>query len=104
MQQYEDLERRNKENWDTILRYIAISEGIHEAGQKMNIKATQQIMADHTGYVCSHHNNMKLGTLWSITARLKNMDVFRAEGNPCRTRYREDPRLKRVVRKHKRLG
>jgi predicted choloylglycine hydrolase len=104
MLQYEDLERRNKENWDTTLRYTAISEGIHRAGQKMNIKAAQQIMTDHTGYVCSHQNNIKLGTLWSITASLKNLDVFRAEGNPCRTEYKEDPRLKKAIQKHKNAG
>ena len=102
MQQYEDLERRNRENWDTIPRYNAISEGLRRAGTKMNFEGAQRIMSDHTGYVCSHKNNIKLGTLWSITASLKNLDVFRAEGNPCRTKYREDPRLKRAAEKQKR--
>jgi predicted choloylglycine hydrolase len=101
MQQYEDLERRNRENWDTIQRYDAISEGLRKAGSKLNLEAAQKIMSDHTGYVCSHQNNMKLGTLWSITASLKNLDVFRAEGNPCQTKYKEDPRLKRAVQKEK---
>jgi len=101
MQQYEDLERRKAENWDTIPRYIAISEGIRKAGRKMNVEAAQRIMSDHTGYVCSHQNRIKLGTLWSITAGLKNLDVFRAEGNPCRTKYKEDPRLKEAAQKRK---
>jgi predicted choloylglycine hydrolase len=99
MQQYEDLERRRIENWDTIPRYEAISEGIRKAGQKMNVKVAQQIMSDHTGYVCSHQKKIKLGTLWSIAASLKNLDVFRAEGNPCRTKYKEDRRLKNAIHK-----
>jgi hypothetical protein len=97
MQLYEDLERRKIENWDTIPRYNAISEGLRRAGRKMNMAAAQQIMSDHTGYVCSHQSKIKLGTLWSITAGLKNLDVFRAEGNPCRTKYKEDRRLKSAV-------
>lgn len=101
MQQFEDLERRKIENWDTIPRYNAISEGIRKAGRKMNVEAAQLIMSDHTGYVCSHQNRIKLGTLWSITAGLKNLDVFRAEGNPCRTKYKEDPRLRRAAQKRK---
>jgi predicted choloylglycine hydrolase len=101
MQQYEDLERRNREDWDTIPRYTAISEGIRRAGRKMNIEAAQQIMSDHEGYVCSHQNNIKLGTLWSITAGLRNLDVFRAEGNPCRTTYKQDKRLRKAVQKQK---
>lgn len=67
----------------------------------MNLKAAQRIMSDHTGYVCSHQNKIKLGTLWSITASLRDLDVFRAEGNPCRTKYKEDQRLKRVVHRKK---
>ncbi len=102
MQQYEDLERRSRENWDTIPRYDAISEGVRRAGSKMNFEKAQRIMSDHTGWVCSHQDNKKLGTLWSITAGLKNLEVFRAEGNPCRTKYREDPRLKREAQKQKR--
>ena len=35
MQQYEDLERRKIENWDTIPRYLAISENIRKEGRKM---------------------------------------------------------------------
>jgi len=101
MQQYEDLDRRKMENWDTIPRYDAISEGIRKTGRKMNVEAAQRIMSDHTGYVCSHQNKIKLGTLWSITAGLKNLDVFRAEGNPCRNKYKKDQRLKKAVHRKK---
>lgn len=97
MQEYEDLERRKIENWDTIHRYNAISEGLQKAGRKINSEAAQRIMSDHNGYVCSHQNKIKLGTLWSIVASLKNLSVFRAEGNPCRAKYNEDQRLKRAV-------
>jgi predicted choloylglycine hydrolase len=99
MQQYENQERQKIENWDTIPRYNAISEGLRRAGRKMNMAAAQRIMSDHTGYVCSHQNKIKLGTLWSVTASLKNLDVFRAEGNPCRTKYKEDRRLKGAVQR-----
>jgi predicted choloylglycine hydrolase len=104
MQQYEDLERRKIENWDTIPRYLAISESIRKEGRKMSLEAAQRIMSDHTGYVCSHQDKIKLGTLWSITAGLKNLDVFRAEGNPCRTKYKEDQRLKREIHRKKRAN
>jgi len=104
MQQYEDLERRKIENWDTIPRYTAISEGMKKAGRKMNLEVAQRIMSDHTGYVCSHQNKIKLGTLWSIVANLKNLDVLRAEGNPCRTKYKADQRLKRSIHKNSNIG
>jgi hypothetical protein len=70
----------------------------------MSLEAAQRIMSDHTGYVCSHQDKIMLGTLWSITAGLKNLDVFRAEGNPCRTKYKEDQRLKREIHRKKRAN
>jgi predicted choloylglycine hydrolase len=104
MQQYEDLERRKTENWDTIPRYDAIAEGIRNAGRNMSLEVAQQIMSDHKGYVCSHQNKIELGTLWSVVASLKNLNVFRAEGNPCRTKYREDQRLKITVAKKRAMS
>jgi len=101
MQKYEDLERRKTENWDTISRYKAISERLSKTRREMNVEAAQQILSDHTGYVCSHQDNIELGTLWSIAASLRNLEVCRAEGNPCRTRYREDLRLRRAVQKQR---
>jgi predicted choloylglycine hydrolase len=97
MQRYEDLERRKKENWDTLQRYQALFEGLRLTKGKMNVDRAQKLLSDHTGHVCSHQKNM--GTLWSMTAELKNLRVFRAEGNPCRTEYKEDKRLRRAVQK-----
>jgi hypothetical protein len=51
--------------------------------------------------VCSHQKNIHLGTLWSVIATLKNLRIFRAEGHPCRARYKEDNRLDKAL--HKKL-
>jgi predicted choloylglycine hydrolase len=102
MQQYEDLGRRKTDNWDTIPRYSTISEDLRKTGSKANVEAGQLIMSDHKGYVCSHQN--KMGTLWSVVADLKNLKIFRAEGNPCRTKYRKDQRLERAVYKKRKAS
>jgi hypothetical protein len=103
MQRYENLTLRERENSDTIPRYKAISEALLKTGKNMNIEAAQRILSDHTGYVCSHKSN-EMGTLWSVAADVGNFDVFTAEGNPCRTRYKEDLRLKRAIQKHESTG
>jgi len=80
MQEMEDLEDRAKSQWDTIPRYTTISKTLRERNSRLSIRGAQKILAAHDGYVCSHQENIKLGTLWSIVASLKEPRVFRAEG------------------------
>jgi predicted choloylglycine hydrolase len=100
MQEMEDLSERNRSNWDSIPRYTTILESIKQRKGKIDLKSAQRILANHSGYVCSHQEKIKLGTIWSITATLKELKIFRAEGHPCKTKYKQDPRLNRALQKH----
>jgi len=97
MQEVEDLEHRKSSEWDSLPRYATISSMLREHRNKADAKLAQEILADHSGYVCSHQEKMKLGTLWSVAATLKEPKVFRAEGQPCRTKYKEDKRLGKAI-------
>lgn len=98
MQEMENLEERSKSNWDTIPRYTTIYNMLKEKAGRIDVKGAQKILANHSGYVCSHQEKIKLGTLWSIVATLKKPQIYRAEGHPCRTKYVQDPRLSKALR------
>jgi len=99
MQDMEDLKSRDGANWDTLVRYSTVQEILKEHNSKIDLRLAQQILSNHSGYVCSHQRKIKLGTIWSITAILKELQIFRAEGHPCRTRYKQDFRLTRAIKK-----
>jgi predicted choloylglycine hydrolase len=101
MQEVEDLEERAKCNWDTLPRYTTIRTMLKEHGGKIDVKAAQRILANHSGYVCSHQKKIKLGTIWSTVTTLEELQVFRAEGHPCKTKYKQDMRLSKAL--HRRL-
>jgi predicted choloylglycine hydrolase len=101
MQGMEDLEARSTTNWDTLPRYSTISDALKHYGRTVNVENAQKILANHDGYVCSHQEKIKLGTLWSIVAALKKPRIFRAEGQPCRTRFREDLRLAKAIQRRR---
>ena len=101
MQDMEDQAERSKSNWDSLPRYATISEMLKQLGSKVNVKTAEKILSNHNGYVCSHQNKIKLGTIWSIIASLRQSQIFRAEGHPCRTKYKQDLRLNRAVQKHR---
>jgi predicted choloylglycine hydrolase len=99
MQEMEDLSERNRSNWDSIPRYTTIYETIKQQNGKIGLEGAQRILANHSGYVCSHQEKIKLGTIWSVTATLKELKIFRAEGHPCKTKYKQDMRLNKVLQK-----
>jgi predicted choloylglycine hydrolase len=99
MQDMEDLKSRSGSNWDTLARYSTIHGILKEHNGKIDLKLAQKILSNHGGYVCSHQRKIKLGTIWSITATLKELQIFRAEGHPCRTRYKQDGRLNKAIQK-----
>jgi hypothetical protein len=102
MQDVEDQKERSASNWDTIPRYTTIRNALKHQKGKINIENAKEILANHSGYVCSHQEKIKLGTIWSIIVTLKQPQVFRAEGHPCRTKYRQDLRLNKAIQSRQR--
>jgi predicted choloylglycine hydrolase len=87
---------------DSRTRYDTIVKTLTNRTGKLNEELVKSILSDHTGLVCSHRENIKLGTLWSIVANLKKLRILRAEGHPCRTEYKQDSRLNTAIRMRQR--
>jgi predicted choloylglycine hydrolase len=99
MQEMEDLKERSGCNWDSLARCSTISAMLKERSREVDIKHAQKILANHSGYVCSHQNKIMLGTIWSVTASLGQLQIFRAEGHPCKTKYKQDLRLNKALQR-----
>ena len=72
-----------------------------ENKEQMNEAKAQNIMSDTKGYVCLHLKEQKFATLYSLVLNLNQLDILRAEGQPNRTKYKADNRLKDELRKVK---
>jgi len=94
-----EMENQKERPWDSETRYKTIYGMLKEQRGKIDVEGAQKILSNHSGYVCSHQKKIQLGTLWSVVATLKQPKVFRAEGHPCRARYREDMRLNEAIRR-----
>jgi predicted choloylglycine hydrolase len=94
-----DVEDRKERPPDSELRYRTIRKALEENLGKIDIKTAQRILSDHNGNVCSHIDEIQLGTLWSLVAGLKQLKIYLAEGHPCRVKYREDTRLIKALKR-----
>ena len=91
MKQFEDLAKRDP---DSELRYSTILRSLREVRGRVTESVAKRILSNHEGRVCSHLDYIQLGTLWSQISDLKGLSVLRAEGQPCKTKYRADKRLR----------
>ena len=83
---------------DSRTRYNTIVKSLKNRTGKLSEETLKSILSDHTGLVCSHRDNIKLGTLWSVIANLNELRIIRAEGHPCRAKYKLDTRLNKAIR------
>jgi predicted choloylglycine hydrolase len=90
MKTYEDAAKKDP---DSEMRYNAILASIREVHGHVTEGIAKRILSSHEGRVCAHLDYIKLGTLWSEIIDLKRLAVLRAEGPPCKTKYRSDKRL-----------
>ena len=97
-----NMEKQKERCWDSMPRYTTIYNALEQQSGKIDIKTAQKILSNHSGYVCSHQRNIKLGTLWSIIATLKKPQILRAEGHPCRAKYKPDTRLNKAIQMRQR--
>lgn len=86
---------------DSRIRYNTIVRMLKNRSGELNEELLKLILSDHRGLVCSHRESIKLGTLWSIIANLTDLRILRAEGHPCRAKYREDNRLKKALERRR---
>ncbi len=53
------------------------------------------------GFVCQYSKKLKFDTLWSSIYDVNNLKIYRAEGNPSKTKFKEDTRLNWGINKSK---
>lgn len=96
---HSDMAEFNLDIPNSRIRYGYIDKVLREHRGKVDESLLMAILSSHEGQVCAHIEDEKLGTLWSVIANLKTLQMFRAEGHPCRAEYRIDSRLNKAIRK-----
>jgi predicted choloylglycine hydrolase len=83
---------------DSRIRYNTVVDRLRSR-TRLDYGFIKSILSDHKGLVCSHRDDIGLGTLWSTVTHLNTLRLWRAEGHPCVDPYIEDERLISAVKK-----
>jgi len=100
----QDMENQRERPSDSAQRHVTIYEKLQQFNGKVTARYAQRILSNHDGLVCSHIEEIKFGTLWSVVATLNKPSIYIAEGHPCRTKYKLDTRLNKFLQKSLKLS
>lgn len=60
------------------------------------IEFAQAILSGKHGFMCQYDKALHFETIWSSVFDVSNGKIFRAEGNPSRTKFKEDIRAQKL--------
>lgn len=80
-------------------RYATVQNALLEKQTYKDEIYAQDILSGKKGFICQYDKKLKFDTIWSVVYNLNDLQVFCAEGNPSKTKYKEDTRLTWGLRK-----
>lgn len=81
-----------EDNWyKTNDRYNSCINSLQEKGKGLDFAF--DLASGKKGFVCQYDKKLNFDTLWSSIYDTTKLKIYRAEGNPLKTNYKEDFRL-----------
>ena len=82
------------DNWQAETRYQTLKNALERKRGQIGIQSAQELLAGKDGFLCQYDRSTGKDTVWSVIYDLKNVAIYRAEGNPCRCNFKKDARFR----------
>ncbi|MFO8165296.1 MAG: carcinine hydrolase/isopenicillin-N N-acyltransferase family protein, partial [Desulfatiglandales bacterium] len=77
-------------------RYQTVYNALMSIDSSDGVKHAKNILSGKHGFICQYDNKLNFDTIWSSVFDISNNKIYRAEGNPSRTKFREDIRFSKI--------
>jgi len=90
----QDEHSNPERNWyRSCDRYATVQTAFSSVGANKDSSWAQNLLSGKMGFICQYDKEMNFDTLWSALYNVSELKVLCAEGNPSKTRFKEDTRL-----------
>lgn len=87
----------NGNDYHSDERYRTVLENFSSCMNGNLIEATERLLKGNYGFMCQYDDEPDFETVWSSVFDLKNLMIYRAEGDPRKKKYVADSRLHDMV-------
>lgn len=88
----------NHNIYESETRYETAYNALSDINYNGGIKHAKDILSGEYGFMCQYNKKMNFDTIWSSIFDIKNLNIYIAEGNPLRAKYKEDKRLLKDIK------
>jgi predicted choloylglycine hydrolase len=86
------------DDWQSHDRYNTAKEALVANKKKYSLEFAMNLLAGKYGFMCQYDRKKNTDTVWSVVYDVKNRKIYRVEGNPSRKMFKEDVRMKNVLK------
>jgi len=81
------------DNWQAEERYQTLTQVLSSKSSMKTARDAMELLSGQRGFLCQYDRKTGKDTVWSVVYDLTAGRIYRAEGNPSRTRFQEDKRI-----------
>jgi predicted choloylglycine hydrolase len=92
----EEMRNHNASNWNlwsSDIRYRTAYDALKNVDYGEGVEHAKDILRGKHGFACQYAKTLNFETVWSSVFDITKNKIYRAEGNPLKTKYIEDKRL-----------
>ena len=82
--------------YSSDVRYETASNALKNMDTLDPVEKAKNILGGKHGFMCQYHRALHFETIWSSVFDISQGRIYRAEGDPSRCAFKEDPRTRRL--------
>ena len=93
---FDEMKNHNASNWyiySSDTRYKTAYNALEKNDYSDGVEHAKDILGGKHGFMCQYDKKLNFDTIWSSVFDISNNKIYRAEGNPSRTKFKEDIRF-----------
>ncbi|QTL97793.1 acyl-CoA--6-aminopenicillanic acid acyl-transferase [Iocasia frigidifontis] len=95
------MRKHNASNYNIYrseTRYKTAYNALRDMDYIDGVKHAKNILSGEYGFMCQYDKKLDFDTIWSSIFDIKNLNIYIAEGNPLRAKFKEDKRLLKDIK------
>jgi predicted choloylglycine hydrolase len=83
----------SRDVYSSAARYQTAYNALKNRDYKNGVEHAENLLKGKYGFMCQYDKGLNFDTVWSSVFDITNNRIYRAEGNPFKTKYIEDKRM-----------
>lgn len=82
------------DDWQAETRFQTMTRALRIRAEQLDPRGAMDLLSGKFGFLCQYDRKTGKDTVWSTLYDLRKKEIWRAEGNPSRKKFKKDKRFR----------